>query len=65
MAQVECKYCYKGKVFNPKYDEVHDDQTTNKGMIGREADLYIMRKYSDGAVACSACNGTGFVETEE
>lgn len=64
MAQVECNHCYNGKVFNSKYDEVHDKQT-DKGMIGREADFYIMRKYPDGAVVCSTCNGTGFVEAEE
>lgn len=65
MAKVKCNSCYggKGKELNMKYEKEHDDLTAQ--MNGYQAFVQIRHKYSDGAVACSACNGTGFVETEE
>lgn len=65
MEKVQCNGCYdgKGKVLNIKYEDEHDKLTDQ--MNGYQAFVQIRHKYSDGAVACSKCNGTGFVENEE
>jgi len=57
----KCNHCYNGETVNFDEYEYEFDKLYDGGQFSAyEIFLQLKRKYKDGAVKCTSCNGTGF-----